>query len=200
MRLQASSLSLASSAILLGSLPVSNGLDVPILSDLGDLLSGIGVSITNPILSAVQAVLNGDGIIQGVLGAVEGALGVEVTYDYVVVGGGTAGNAIGYRLAEAGYSVAIVEAGLYYEIAKPVLGSTPGGDIIGIGSSILDSIPTVDWEFLTEPQVGANNREVHYARGKCLGGSSALNFMIHHRGSKGSYDMWADEVGDASYQ
>ncbi|KAF7531934.1 hypothetical protein G7054_g8440 [Neopestalotiopsis clavispora] len=200
MRLQASFLSLASSAILLGSLPFSNGLDVPILSDLGDLLSGIGVSITNPILSAVQAVLNGDGIVQGVLGAVEGALGVEATYDYVIVGGGTAGNAIGYRLAEAGYSVAIVEAGLYYEIAKPVLGSTPGGDIIGIGSSILDSIPTVDWEFLTEPQVGANNREVHYARGKCLGGSSALNFMIHHRGSKGSYDMWADEVGDASYQ
>lgn len=200
MRIQTSSLSLASSAFLLAGFPISNALDVPILGDLGDVLSGIGVSITNPILSAVQAVLNGDGIVQGVLGAVEGALGVEATYDYVVVGGGTAGNAIGYRLAEAGFSVAIVEAGLYYEIAKPVLGSTPGGDIIGIGASMLDSVPTVDWEFQTEPQVGANNREVHYARGKCLGGSSALNFMIHHRGSKGSYDMWAEEVGDDSYQ
>ncbi|KAH6658291.1 hypothetical protein BKA67DRAFT_591341 [Truncatella angustata] len=163
-------------------------------------LGGIGVSITNPILSAVQAVINGDGLVEGALGAVEGALGVEATYDYVVVGGGTAGNAIGYRLAEAGFSVAIIEAGLYYEIAKPVLGTTPGGDIIGIGSSILDSIPTVDWEFLTEPQAGANNREIHYARGKCLGGSSALNFMIHHRGSIGSYDMWAEEVGDDSYK
>lgn len=199
MRLEYSPL-LASSALLFSTFHVSNALYIPILSELGDALGGIGVSITNPILSAVQAVLNGDGLIEGALGAVGGALGVESTYDYVVVGGGTAGNAIGYRLAKAGYSVAIVEAGLFYEIAKPVLGTTPGGDIVGIGSSILDSIPTVDWEFLTEPQTGANNREVHYARGKCLGGSSALNFMIHHRGSIGSYDMWADEVGDDSYK
>ena len=71
--------------------------------------------------------------------------------------------------------------------------------IRGIGGDLIDSIPTVDWEFVTEPQVGANNRAVHYARGKCLGGSSALNFMIHHRGSAGSYQQWADEVGDQSY-
>lgn len=191
---------MASAALLLCAFPVSNALYIPVLSDLTNAISGIGVSITNPILSAVQAVIRGDGLVEGALGAVEGVLGVEATYDYVIVGGGTAGNAIGYRLAEAGYSVAIVEAGLYFEIAKPVLGTTPGGDIIGIGSSILDSVPTVDWEFLTEPQTGANNREVHYARGKCLGGSSALNFMIHHRGSIGSYDMWAEEVGDDSYK
>lgn len=200
MRFQGSHFSLILLSLLAHVLPSSNALYIPILSELTDALSGIGVSITNPILSAVQAVLDGDGLAQGVLGVVEGALGVEATYDYVIVGGGTAGNAIGYRLAEAGYSVAIVEAGLYYEIAKPVLGTTPGGDIIGIGSSILDSVPTVDWEFITEPQTGANNREVHYARGKCLGGSSALNFMIHHRGSIGSYDMWAEDVGDDSYR
>ena len=120
-------------------------------------------------------------------------------YDYVVVGGGTAGNAIGVCLAEAGHSVAIIEAGLFYELGKPVLGSTPGGAFFGVGGNMLDSIPTVDWEFQTEPQVGANNRRVHYARGKCLGGSSALNFMIHHRGSTGSYQQWADAVGDQSY-
>ncbi|KAK9426690.1 putative Glucose-methanol-choline oxidoreductase N-terminal domain-containing protein [Seiridium unicorne] len=200
MRLSTPPLSLASSTLLLSTLPATSGLYIPILSELGSALGDLGISVTNPILSAVQSVLNGDGLVEGALGAVEGALGVEATYDYVVVGGGTAGNAIGYRLAEAGYSVAIVEAGLNYEIAKPVLGTTPGGDIIGIGSSILDSVPTVDWEFVTEPQAGANDREVHYARGKCLGGSSALNFMIHHRGSAGSYDMWADEVGDDSYK
>ncbi|KAH8664480.1 hypothetical protein BX600DRAFT_541008 [Xylariales sp. PMI_506] len=171
-----------------------------LISNFDTLLGGIGVSLLNPILSAVEAVLAGDGLVEGTLGAVGGALGVDETYDYVVIGGGTAGNAVGYRLAEAGHSVAIVEAGLFYELGKPVLGSTPGGDIIGIGASILDSVPTVDWEFITEPQAGANNREVHYARGKCLGGSSALNFMIHHRGSKGSYDMWADAVGDDSYR
>lgn len=121
-------------------------------------------------------------------------------YDYVVVGGGTAGNAIGVRLAEAGFSVAIVEAGIFYEIAKPVLGTTPAGAFFGAGASLIDSLPTVDWEFKTEPQAGCNNRKVHYARGKCLGGSSALNFMIHHRASEGSYEQWADMVGDDSYR
>ncbi|KAG8664539.1 uncharacterized protein FPOAC1_013320 [Fusarium poae] len=93
--------------------------------------------------------------------------------------GGTAGNAVGTRLAQAGYKVAIIEAGGFYEI---------------------NSIPTVDWVFETEPQAGANNRKFHYARGKCLGGSSALNFMIYHRGSTGTYDRWADLVGDDSYR
>ena len=117
----------------------------------------------------------------------------------MVIGGGTAGNAIGVRLAEAGFSVAIIEAGLYYELGKPVLGSTPAGAFFGCGSDIVDSIPTVDWDFVTEPQVGANDRAVHYERGKCLGGSSALNFMIYHRGSTGSYQQWADLVDDQSY-
>ncbi|KAJ0271487.1 hypothetical protein COL940_011010 [Colletotrichum noveboracense] len=142
-------------------------LSAPIFNDeFAAALQSIGISLLNPILSAVKAVLSGQGLVQGVLGVVEGALGTEATYDYVVVGGGTAGNAIGYRLAEAGHSVAIIEAGIYYEIAKPVLGTTPAGDIIGIGSSIYDTVPTVDWAFQTEPQIGANNRKIHYARGK----------------------------------
>ncbi|KAK5940640.1 hypothetical protein PMZ80_007057 [Knufia obscura] len=156
-------------------------------------------SILNPILEATDSILSGNGLVDDGLGLLGGVPGVEQTFDYVIVGGGTAGNVIGVRLAEAGFSVAIIEAGLYYEIGKPVLGTTPAGDIIGIGSSALDALPTVDWNFLTEPQAGANNREVHYARGKCLGGSSALNFMIHHRGSTGSYQQWADMVDDQSY-
>lgn len=147
--------------------PAAHG--APILDN---LLGGIGGGILNPLATTIKAVLSGEGLVQGTLGALGGVLGVDQTYDYVVVGGGTAGNAIAYRLAEAGHSVAVVEAGLFYEIAKPVLGTTPAGDIIGIGSSVLDSVPTVDWEFVTEPQAGANGRRVHYARGKCLGGSS----------------------------
>jgi choline dehydrogenase len=110
------------------------------------------------------------------------------------------GNAIGVRLAEAGFSVAIIEAGIFYEIGKPVIGSTPAGAFFGIGNSFIDAVPTVDWQFQTEPQSGANNRQFHYARGKCLGGSSAINFMIHHRGNKGAYEQWADVVGDESYK
>lgn len=157
-------------------------------------------SILGPILEAGKTILSGQGLVHGVLGGVSGLLGVDQTFDYVVIGGGTGGNAIGVRLAEAGFSVAIIEAGLFYELGKPVLGSTPAGAFFGIGASSLDALPTVDWTYKTEPQSGANNRQVHYAQGKCLGGSSALNFMIHHRGSKGSYDQWAEMVGDDSYK
>ncbi|KAG9253032.1 uncharacterized protein F5Z01DRAFT_624520 [Emericellopsis atlantica] len=156
-------------------------------------------SILNPLEDALGTIVSGGGLIEGTLGQVGGLLGVDQEFDYVVVGGGTAGNAIGVRLAEAGFSVAIIEAGIFYELGKPVLGSTPAGAFFGVGGKLIDTLPTVDWSFLTEPQAGANNREVHYAQGRCIGGSSALNFMIHHRGSEGSYAQWADLVGDDSY-
>jgi choline dehydrogenase len=160
---------------------------------------GVAKSIIDPLVETVQGTLRGDGLIDATLGAVKGVLGVDQEFDYVVIGAGTGGAAIGVRLAEAGYSVAIIEAGGFYEYEKPVLGSTPAGGFIGVGASILDSIPTVDWGFITEPQAGMNNREVHYTRGKCVGGSSALNFMVHHRGTTQSYQKWADTVGDQSY-
>lgn len=138
-----------------------------------------------------------DGLVQGTLGALTGQLGVEATYDYVVIGGGTAGSAIATRLSQAGHGVAILEAGEFYELGKPVLASTPGGDFSFVGSDIHDSDPLTDWEFVTTNQNGANGRAVHYARGKCVGGSyvislfdvdyaanesrSALNFMIYQR-------------------
>ncbi|GME26134.1 BetA, Choline dehydrogenase and related flavoprotein [Neofusicoccum parvum] len=177
---------------------------IPLLSTLFTL-STLSLSapildpITNPYLSTLASLLSGKGLVQGTLGALAGAAGLEATYDYVVVGGGTAGNAIGTRLAAAGHSVAIVEAGGHYQLGKPVLGSTPAGGIVGIGANPVDSNPLVDWVFTTEPQKGAAGREVHYARGKCLGGSSALNFLIYQRGSEQSYQRWAEMVGDDSY-
>lgn len=71
--------------------------------------------------------------------------------------------------------------------------------IMCLGSSPLDVIPTVDYGFITSPQPGAAAREMHYAQGKALGGSSALNFMIHHRPNRGALDRWAELVDDASY-
>jgi choline dehydrogenase len=180
------------------ALAVSSHANAGLLSGVLDTI-GLGEAVLNPILETVDSTLQGDGLIDSTLGAVQGILGGNQTFDYVVVGGGTAGAAIGVRLAEAGHSVAIVEAGGFYEIEKPVLGSTPGGSFLGIGSSILDTVLTVDWGFETEPQPALNNRKIHYARGKCLGGSSALNFMVHHRGSTASYQQWADTVDDQSY-
>ncbi|CAI6255279.1 unnamed protein product [Periconia digitata] len=121
-------------------------------------------------------------------------------FDYVIVGGGTAGLTLANRLSEdSNVQVAVVEAGTFYQVTNPLLSSTPAGDVIWAGASPLDTNPLVDWNFVTQPQAGANNRRLHYARGKCLGGSSARNFMIYQRGDKGSYQRWADAVGDQSY-
>lgn len=92
-------------------------------------------------------------------------------FDYVIIGGGTAGLALANRLSEnASVQVAVIEAGSFYQITDPLLSSTPAGDVIWAGASPLDSNPLVDWNFITEPQAGVNNRQLHYARGKCLGG------------------------------
>lgn len=154
-------------------------------------------SIWDPITETLVPAT--EGLVQTSIGALEGVLGSEQSFDYVVIGGGTAGNTIAYRLAEAGFPVAIIERGLSYEFGKPVVGAAPVGDIIGVGSNPLDSIPTVDYGFRTTPQPGAAGREIHYAQGKALGGSSALNFMIHHRPNRGALDVWAETVGDDSY-
>jgi choline dehydrogenase len=92
-------------------------------------------------------------------------------FDYVIIGGGTAGLTLAERLSEnPALSIAVIEAGSYYEITNPLLSSTPGGDVIFAGASPLDTNPLVDWNIVTTPQAGANGRRCHYPRGKCLGG------------------------------
>ncbi|KJZ74347.1 hypothetical protein HIM_06353 [Hirsutella minnesotensis 3608] len=153
---------------------------------------------------AAQSILSkftpGKGYVPAKLGSLRAKPTPDQEFDYIVCGGGTAGNAIGVRLAEAGYQVAIVEAGYVVEVSKPILTTVPLFDVIGIGWSPLDVIPTVDWNFQTVPQTGGNNRRFHFTRGKCLGGTSALHFMVYHRGTTGTYDWWADAVGDDKYR
>jgi len=99
------------------------------------------------------------------------ALSQDATYDYVIIGGGTAGLALAAPLSEDNFaSVAVIEAGTYYQITNPLLSQTPAADIVFIGASPNDTNSGVDWDFVTAPQAGANNRTLHYARGKCLGG------------------------------
>ncbi|EMD93693.1 hypothetical protein COCC4DRAFT_54508 [Bipolaris maydis ATCC 48331] len=154
-------------------------------------------SIVEPIFDSIWTAP--EGVTKTLLGSLAGTLGAKQSFDYVVVGGGTGGNTIAYRLAEAGFTVAIVEAGGLYEFGKPIVGPAPLGDVIGVGSNPADSIPTVDYGLITVPQAGAGGRRMHYAQGKCLGGSSGLNFMIHHRPNRGALDAWAKAVGDESY-
>ncbi|KAL4951723.1 hypothetical protein BDW69DRAFT_201274 [Aspergillus filifer] len=120
------------------------------------------------------------------------------TFDYIVVGGGTAGVTLAVRLAQASHSVALIEAGKYYEDSWP-LAAIPGADVIPVGSDP-DAKFGADWGFVTAPQAGANGRRIHFARGKCLGGSSASNFMVYQRPTKDSMDTWAEAVNDTSYK
>jgi choline dehydrogenase len=98
------------------------------------------------------------------------------------VGGGTSGLAIASRLVQNGNTVAIVEAGGTYQVEAGLTAIIPGfAAAAQVGTDRSDNATLIDWNFVSTPQSGANNREIRYARGKCLGGSSARNFMLYHR-------------------
>ncbi|KAI0481393.1 hypothetical protein GGR56DRAFT_664610 [Xylariaceae sp. FL0804] len=124
------------------------------------------------------------------VGHVAGQTGAqEATYDYVVVGGGTAGLALAARLSEdANITVAVIEAGTYYDISDLGFSRVPAFDSVGADSGADSKNLNIDWGFITTPQDGAGGREIHYPRGKCLGGSSARNSM-----------RWAEAVKDESW-
>jgi choline dehydrogenase len=125
----------------------------------------------------------------------------DTTYDYVIVGGGTAGLVIANRLSASGQNiVAVVEAGSFYEIDNGNVSQIPRYVWSGADVSFADVNPLVDWEFRTEPEDGIGGARIHYPRGKTLGGSSARNHMIYQRPTKGSLEKWGDDVGDAAYK
>ncbi len=105
------------------------------------------------------------------------------TFDYVIVGAGTAGCVLANRLsADPSASVLLIEAGGpddWFWIHVPV------GYLFTIGN------PRTDWCFRTEPEPGLNGRSILYARGKVMGGCSSINAMIYMRGQRDDYDHWA---------
>ena len=105
------------------------------------------------------------------------------TYDYVIIGAGTAGCVLANRLsADPSKRVLLVEAGGdddYFWIHVPV------GYLYTIAN------PRTDWCFKTAPQKGLNGRSIGYARGKVIGGCSSINAMIYMRGQRSDYDHWA---------
>lgn len=97
----------------------------------------------------------------------------DASFDYIVVGGGTGGNVIATRLAQKSLKVALVEAGGLYQLES--VAAVPAADVLPVGSDP-NTKALHDWGFVAEKVAGANGRSIHYARGKCLGGSYGFVF------------------------
>ena len=114
------------------------------------------------------------------------------TFDYIIVGGGTAGCLLANRLsADASKRVLLIEAGKkddYHWIHIPV------GYLYCIGN------PRTDWLYETEAAKGLNGRTLRYPRGKVLGGCSSINGMIYMRGQSRDYNQWAAITDDPQWR
>ncbi|WP_264210250.1 choline dehydrogenase [Leisingera thetidis] len=103
--------------------------------------------------------------------------------DYVIVGAGSAGCAMAYRLSEAGRSVLVIEHG----------GSDAGPFIQMPGAlSYPMNMPLYDWGYKSQPEPHLGGRQLVCPRGKVIGGSSSINGMVYVRGHAGDYNHWAD--------
>lgn len=112
------------------------------------------------------------------------------TFDYLIIGGGTAGLVVAARLSEdAQVTVGIIEAGSASFDMLAI--NVPGryGETLGTHN---------DWQYETTPQPGLRGRKVPWPRGKILGGTSALNFMAWNRPCREDLDAW-EELGNKGW-
>ncbi|MEY3924722.1 MAG: Oxygen-dependent choline dehydrogenase [Actinomycetota bacterium] len=114
-------------------------------------------------------------------------------YDYVIVGGGSAGSALANRLsADPKNSVLVLEAGrpdYWFDVFIHM----PAALMFPIGSKFYD------WMYSSQPEPYMNGRRVSHGRGKILGGSSSINGMIFQRGNPLDYERWAADPGMESW-
>ena len=110
-------------------------------------------------------------------------------YDYVIIGGGSAGSVMAYRLsADRGARVLVLEAGRP-DYPWDVFIHMPAALTFPIGNR------HYDWGYTSEPEPGLGGRRVYHARGKLLGGSSSINGMIFQRGNPLDFERWATGAG-----
>ncbi|AHG64176.1 GMC family oxidoreductase [Advenella mimigardefordensis] len=104
------------------------------------------------------------------------------TFDFVIVGAGTAGCVLAYRLSARGYRVCVVEAG---PVDRNPYIRIPGG----IMKTSTD--PSITWQFNHQGSANTNGRSIPFIQGRTLGGSSAINGMIYSRGQPADFNGWA---------
>jgi choline dehydrogenase len=117
----------------------------------------------------------------------------DTHWDFVIVGGGSAGSALANRLsADPSTRVLVLEAGRS-DWRFDVFIHMPAGLATPIGNRLYD------WRYESEPEPHMNGRRVYHARGKVLGGSSSINGMIFQRGNPLDYERWAADPGMESW-
>lgn len=108
-------------------------------------------------------------------------------YDYVIIGAGSAGCVLANRLSEdRNHRVLLLEAG---PMDRNLMIHIPAA-VYHVYKN-----PSLNWNYLSEPEPGCHNREIDLPRGKVVGGSSSINAMVYMRGHPLDYDAWADEFG-----
>lgn len=166
-----------------------------------ELVWPLAALVATASAATIGASINNNGVTE-LFGDSFGEPGVATEYDYVIIGGGTAGNTVAARLAldSANYSVAVIEAGSFYEILSGNKTQIPGHNFeeanpayVGSSQLITQTLHAIK----TEPIQGYNGRSIGYTTGMTFGGGTAANYAGYARSTKGAHDYWANVVQDS---